>query len=830
MEYECYHPPTKENVTMGIIFVENQAYFRDTYLHGESKPGEDRWWESSQPLPIPSVVYSLMLSTSTGPGSNSITSIHSGTGTGTGTGPGYNSTTLGSNFGTTNFDWPLQQFDVENAFLHRDLEKEVYIDILLGYEKESWTNKRSKKQLVVAHSSVEAEFRGMTQVKKEDYEDAARLKVAIAAAATNDTVGRVMSLLNRAIAEERYDDAAFIRDSAGAGLVIAGFHIGCLDDCMESGDSFAAIYVVLLWVVAYYKLVLMLRVEESRLLEAFNVVFGQIFGLKVNPDKSILFDINIDQAQLTRLALLLDCKAFDWPIPYLGLPLGRNLKACVFWNPMIEIISRRLDGWKKVGWWAGISDDNNDPYGRIVRISAEHGRYVARSYSPRQLATATVGAPLFEIFLTTNKRGEYRQQAVYLKRGGLSQDLSTMSSKSSGSTSNLNPLDLAEGKSDLLATSIEDSEDEDRDGDSDAAEGLSGFRNILRDMIPGVKVKVLKVTAPGKVDRDLISKVIEQIMEEEEDEQDIELESVETEEEVKVESDQEQDEIEMEAGHGIIDREEQNEIAVKVFVGGLVQKLSAGVPSKKLLRVPARLEKKGRMSFSFSIERDDNRKDNGGKGQASLDKKAKLRGQRSIDHVMFDLAKFIGREKIPMKVLKDVGELINLTLSQAHNRQPLSGSTTFNRIEIPASPDPLNGLYIGSHGLYTSEIIHLRRKFGQWKEDAGAKEPSNLEFYEYVEALKLTGDPYVPAGQRFLGNLYRCLSVPFSNQPCFGPLYGSINLVFDVLDIGACVGIVDLFHREYTLKSDASGFEEFGLLSRLQELKLYSISMDKLSG
>lgn len=30
----------------------------------------------------------------------------------------------------------------------------------------------------------------------EDYEDAARLKVAIAAAATNDTVGRVMAYLN----------------------------------------------------------------------------------------------------------------------------------------------------------------------------------------------------------------------------------------------------------------------------------------------------------------------------------------------------------------------------------------------------------------------------------------------------------------------------------------------------------------------------------------------------------------------------------------------------------------------------------------------------------
>ena len=45
--------------------------------------------------------------------------------------------------------------------------------------------------------------------------------------------------------------------------------------------------------------------------------------------------------------MLLDYKASDWPILYLGLPLGGNPTACGFWDPVIERISRRLDGWQK---------------------------------------------------------------------------------------------------------------------------------------------------------------------------------------------------------------------------------------------------------------------------------------------------------------------------------------------------------------------------------------------------------------------------------------------------------------------------------------------------
>ncbi|XP_077234126.1 uvrB/UvrC domain protein (DUF3506) [Tasmannia lanceolata] len=454
-------------------------------------------------------------------------------------------------------------------------------------------------------------------VHREDYEDAAKLKVAVAAAARNDTVGRAIYHLNRAVEEERYKDAAFIRDHAGAGLV---------------------------------------------------------------------------------------------------------------------------------GWWAGISEDSTDPYGRLIHISAEHGRYVARSYNSRQLATASPGVPLFEIFFTLNGEGEYKQQAVYLKRNrGNSGDFLTKSSKPLGVTS-LNPItDSTEGNNDFSAINADNIEEgEERDDDSDVAEGLSGIQSILRDMIPGAKVKVVEVIAP---DRDLIFKALEQDSDEEDEERDEELESVESEDEVKAESDR--DVIEMDDGGVVGDTsEEQSQMAVKVVIGGLVKKFSSDMPPKNLLRVPARLEKRGRLSFSFSIKNDVNRQETGRKGPGSLDKTATLPGQRSMEHVMSDLAKvLISRKKIPRKVLKEVGDLINLTLSQAQNRQPLSGSTIFSRIQLPATSDPLNGLYIGAHGLYTSEIIHLRHKFGQWQEDGGAQNPPNLEFYEYVEALKLTGDPYVPAGQ-----------------------------------------------------------------------------------
>ncbi|KVI01858.1 Protein of unknown function DUF3506 [Cynara cardunculus var. scolymus] len=569
-------------------------------------------------------------------------------------------------------------------------------------------------------------------VVKEDYEDAARIKVSIAAAATNDTVGRVMCRLNKAIKEEHYKDATFVRDYASAGLHAHSYVKGCsisvalmiLEkkcrlgfDC-QSDD--AASVVKLAAAQASYSMAGLLFIALAWDIASFRTGEG-IFN----------FDLALDLSWLK--------------CPYMLQHLGAHIGRPIF--GVKELFDSQL-----VGWWAGFSDDSKDPYGRIICISAEHGRYLARSYSPRQLAKAADGSPLFEVFITMNEKGEYKHQAVYLKRSEVPTDFPIASSKLSDLISSVNPLDSIGDKGDLFAKDSEDTEDvEDEDDSSDMAEEY-GFENIMRDMIPGakdLKIKVMNLIPPGKIDRDLISKVVEQIMEEDEDDEDDEEENdkeLENMNEVTDGTDVVQIDIDFDGADTIIDGEGNGQIAVKVVVGDLVQKVSNDTSHKDLIRVPAKLEKKSHSSFTFSIEKE-KQQVSSGSAQSPRHGDARLGGNRRIDSVMLDLAKSIGRGKIPMKVLKDVNQLINLTLNQAQSRQPLSGSTTFNRIELPSSGDPLNGLYVGAHGIYTSEVIQLKRKFGQWQEDGSMKEFSNLEFYEYVEAVKITGDPYVPAGQ-----------------------------------------------------------------------------------
>ena len=52
------------------------------------------------------------------------------------------------------FNWDLQQFDVKNAFLHGDLEEEIYMSIPPGFSEKGTTNKVCKLKKALDRKSV----------------------------------------------------------------------------------------------------------------------------------------------------------------------------------------------------------------------------------------------------------------------------------------------------------------------------------------------------------------------------------------------------------------------------------------------------------------------------------------------------------------------------------------------------------------------------------------------------------------------------------------------------------------------------------------------------
>ena len=76
------------------------------------------------------------------------------------------------------------------------------------------------------------------------------------------------------------------------------------------------------------------------------ILFQLVSGLQVNFHKSSLHGIHVSESWLQSMASDLLCKVGDFPIMYLGLPIGGNASKKVLWDPIISRIEKKLATWK----------------------------------------------------------------------------------------------------------------------------------------------------------------------------------------------------------------------------------------------------------------------------------------------------------------------------------------------------------------------------------------------------------------------------------------------------------------------------------------------------
>ncbi|XP_022767342.1 protein EXECUTER 2, chloroplastic isoform X4 [Durio zibethinus] len=269
-------------------------------------------------------------------------------------------------------------------------------------------------------------------------------------------------------------------------------------------------------------------------------------------------------------------------------------------------------------------------------------------------------------------------------------------------------------------------------------EGIKSVINFLKNKIPGLKVKVMNVDVS---EEEIVNDSVEQLMQEDEEK------TASTEN-----SEDETNDLEEIQRDGVASEEgsnsavDSNDLDMKLFIGGLVHN-NEDTPSKdEYVRLPADIKDLERDSFLLHVPKRSLDNDTG-ESKVSKVKMAAITAQGVSELMPPDVAKaFWGSNKASSKVSRDVREIVKLAVSQARRRSRLSEYTNFNRISSDnGNSDPFEGLYVGAFGPYGAEIVQLRRKYGRWNN--ADDESSDVEFFEYVEAVKLTGDLNVPAGQ-----------------------------------------------------------------------------------
>ncbi|GKV26106.1 hypothetical protein SLEP1_g35459 [Rubroshorea leprosula] len=86
--------------------------------------------------------------------------------------------------------------------------------------------------------------------------------------------------------------------------------------------------------------------QNIRTVKCILRTFEMAAGLKINFGKSQLMGIGVEDDWRNKMAYRLGCKEGEFPIKYLGIPIGGNHRRLKMWQPLLESVMKKLSSWK----------------------------------------------------------------------------------------------------------------------------------------------------------------------------------------------------------------------------------------------------------------------------------------------------------------------------------------------------------------------------------------------------------------------------------------------------------------------------------------------------
>jgi len=86
-------------------------------------------------------------------------------------------------------------------------------------------------------------------------------------------------------------------------------------------------------------------VENLWALKALLRGFEMVSGLKINFFKSSLIGVNVPEEFMGMACDFLNCSQGSLPFKYLGLPVGANPRSLATWEPLVNLLTGKLNSW-----------------------------------------------------------------------------------------------------------------------------------------------------------------------------------------------------------------------------------------------------------------------------------------------------------------------------------------------------------------------------------------------------------------------------------------------------------------------------------------------------